>query len=30
MNRINPVALTQALVRANTVNLTGHEDLCTT
>lgn len=30
MNRIDPVALTQALVRANTVNPPGHEDLCTT
>lgn len=30
MNRIDAVALTQALVRANTVNPPGHEDLCTT
>ena len=30
MNRINSVALTQALVRANTVNVPGYEDLCTT
>ncbi len=30
MNPIDPVALTQALVRANTVNPPGHEDLCTT
>ena len=30
MNRIDPVALTQALVRADTVNPPGHEDLCST
>lgn len=30
MTRIDPVALTQALVRADTVNPPGHEDLCTT
>lgn len=30
MTRVDPVALTQALVRANTVNPPGHEDLCTT
>lgn len=30
MDRIDPIALTQALVRANTVNPPGHEDLCTT
>jgi succinyl-diaminopimelate desuccinylase len=30
MTTIDPVALTQALVRANTVNPPGHEDLCTT
>ena len=30
MNRIDPVALTQALVRPNMVNLPEHKDLCTT
>ena len=30
MNRIDPVALTQALMRANTGNVQGYEDLCTT
>lgn len=30
MNRIDSVALTQAVVRANTVNSPKHEDLCTT
>lgn len=30
MNRIDSVALTQALMRANMVNLPGHEDFCTT
>lgn len=30
MDRIDPVALTQVLVRANTVNPPGHEDQCTT
>lgn len=29
MTRVDPVALTQALVRANTVNPPGNEDLCT-
>ena len=30
MNRIDPVALTQVLVRADTVNPPGHEDQCST
>ena len=30
MDQIDPVALTQVLVRANTVNPPGHEDQCTT